>query len=80
MRLPAGMLGQGANIAQLQVSEANCAAVDLWIQTFAGFGFAADNDVEPKFHAARLYTVASITTNLILSYLATKALGLPRSY
>jgi alkylation response protein AidB-like acyl-CoA dehydrogenase len=80
MRLPAGMPGQEANFAQLLASEANCAAVDMWIQTFGGFSFAAGNDVERKFRAARFYTVAPISTNLILSYLATKALGLPRSY
>jgi alkylation response protein AidB-like acyl-CoA dehydrogenase len=50
------------------------------LRTFGGFGFAEDYDVERKFREARLYTVAPVSTNLILSYIATNALGLPRSY
>jgi alkylation response protein AidB-like acyl-CoA dehydrogenase len=52
----------------------------MCVQTFGGFGFAEDYDVERKFREARLYAVAPISTDLILSYLATKVLGLPRSY
>jgi alkylation response protein AidB-like acyl-CoA dehydrogenase len=52
----------------------------MCVQTFVGFGFAEDYDIERKFREPRLYTVALISTNLILSNLATKVLGLPRSY
>jgi alkylation response protein AidB-like acyl-CoA dehydrogenase len=72
--------GEEANLAKLLASEASCAAADMCVQTFGGYGFAEDYDVERKFREARLYTVAPISTNLILSYLATKVLGLPRSY
>jgi alkylation response protein AidB-like acyl-CoA dehydrogenase len=75
-----GNSGEEANLAKLLASESSCAAADMCVQTFGGFGFAEDYDVERKFREARLYTVAPISTNLILSYLATKALGLPRSY
>jgi alkylation response protein AidB-like acyl-CoA dehydrogenase len=75
-----GNAGDEANLPKLLDSEASCAAVDMCVQTFGGFGFAEDYDVEPKFREARLYTVAPISTNLILSYLASKALELPRSY
>ena len=60
--------------------EASWAAADMCVQTFGGFGFAEEYDVERKFREARLYTVAPISTNLILSYLAEHVLGLPRSY
>jgi alkylation response protein AidB-like acyl-CoA dehydrogenase len=72
--------GEEANLAKLLASEASWTAADMCVQTFGGFGFAEDYDVERKFREARLYTVAPVSTNLILSYLATKALDLPRSY
>jgi len=75
-----GNAGEEANRAKLLASEASCAAVDMCVQTFGGFGFAEDYDVERKYREARLFTVAPISTNLILSYLASKTLGLPRSY
>ncbi|MBW8754946.1 MAG: acyl-CoA/acyl-ACP dehydrogenase [Sphingomonadales bacterium] len=75
-----GNVGEEANLAKLLASEASWAAADMCVQTFGGFGFAEDYDVERKFREARLYTVAPVSTNLILSYLATNALGLPRSY
>jgi alkylation response protein AidB-like acyl-CoA dehydrogenase len=75
-----GNAGEQANLAKLLASEASWAAADMCVQTFGGFGFAEDYDVERKFREARLYTVAPVSTNLILSYLATKALDLPRSY
>jgi alkylation response protein AidB-like acyl-CoA dehydrogenase len=75
-----GNPGAEANLAKLLASEASWAAADMCVQTFGGFGFAEEYDVERKFREARLYTVAPISTNLILSYLAEHVLGLPRSY
>jgi len=73
-------VGAEANMAKLLASEASWEAADMCLQTFGGFGFAEEYDVERKFREARLYTVAPISTNLILSYLAEHVLGLPRSY
>jgi acyl-CoA dehydrogenase len=75
-----GNPGEEANMAKLLASEASWSAADMCVQTFGGFGFAEEYDVERKFREARLYTVAPISTNLILSYLAEHVLGLPRSY
>ncbi|WP_061924061.1 acyl-CoA dehydrogenase family protein [Altererythrobacter epoxidivorans] len=75
-----GNAGEEANMAKLLASEASWAAADMCVQTYGGFGFAEEYDVERKFREARLYTVAPISTNLILSYLAEHVLGLPRSY
>ena len=75
-----GNAGAEANMAKMLASEASWAAADMCVQTFGGFGFAEEYDVERKFREARLYTVAPISTNLILSYLAEHILGLPRSY
>ncbi|WP_128892669.1 acyl-CoA dehydrogenase family protein [Erythrobacter sp. HKB08] len=75
-----GNAGAEANIAKMLASEASWAAADMCVQTHGGFGFAEEYDVERKFREARLYTVAPISTNLILSYLAEHVLGLPRSY
>ena len=75
-----GNPGAEANMAKMLASEASWAAADMCVQTFGGFGFAEEYDVERKFREARLYTVAPISTNLILSYLAEHVLGLPRSY
>ncbi len=72
--------GAEANMAKLLASEASWAAADMCVQTHGGFGFAEEYDVERKFREARLYTVAPISTNLILSYLGEHVLGLPRSY
>jgi len=72
--------GEQANLAKLLASEASWAAADMCVQTHGGFGFAEEYDIERKFREARLYTVAPISTNLILSYLAEHVLGLPRSY
>jgi acyl-CoA dehydrogenase len=69
-----------ANTAKLLASEASWAAADTCLQTHGGFGFAEEYDVERKFRETRLYQVAPISTNLILSYLAEHVLGLPRSY
>mgnify|MGYP003324889540 CR=1 FL=1 len=75
-----GNAGEEANMAKMLASEASWAAADMCVQTFGGFGFAEEYDVERKFREARLYTVAPISTNLILSYLSEHVLGLPRSY
>src|SRR6058998_1799128 len=72
--------GAEANMAKLLAADASWAAADMCVQTFGGFGFAEEFDVERKFRETRLYQVAPISTNLILSYLAEHVLGLPRSY
>jgi acyl-CoA dehydrogenase len=69
-----------ANTAKLLASEASWQAADMCLQTHGGFGFAEDYDVERKFRETRLYQVAPISTNLILTYLSEHVLGLPRSY
>ena len=61
-------------------AEASWTAAEMCVQTHGGFGFAEEYDVERKFREARLYQVAPISTNLILSYLGEHVLGLPRSY
>lgn len=72
--------GAQANMAKMLASEAAWAAGEAAIQTHGGFGFAEEYDIERKFRETRLYQVAPISTNLILSYLAEHVLGLPRSY
>jgi len=72
--------GAEANMAKMLASEAAWAAADNCIQTFGGYGFAEEYDIERKFRETRLYRVAPISTNLILSYIATHELGMPRSF
>ncbi len=72
--------GTYANMAKLLSSEASWAAAEICMQTHGGFGVAEEYDVERKFREARLYQIAPISTNLILSYLAEHELDLPRSY
>ena len=72
--------GTEANMAKLLASEASWAAGDTCIQTHGGFGFAVDYDIERKFRETRLYQVAPISTNLILSHVATHELGMPKSF
>jgi alkylation response protein AidB-like acyl-CoA dehydrogenase len=72
--------GSEANMAKQLAAEASWAAADMCVQTFGGFGFAEEFDIERKFRETRLYTVAPISTNLVLSYIAEHVLGLPRSY
>jgi len=76
-RLPCGAQ---ANMAKHLAAKASWEAANVCLQTFGGFGFAAEYDVERKFRETRLYLVAPISTNLILSYIAEHVLGLPRSY
>jgi alkylation response protein AidB-like acyl-CoA dehydrogenase len=72
--------GAEANMAKMLAAEASWAAAEACVQTHGGFGFAEEFDVERKFRETRLYQVAPISTNLILSYLAEHVLGMPRSY
>ena len=73
-RRPGGQYGEAARRRRFLVCRRLC------VQTFGGFGFAEEYDVERKFRETRLYRVAPISTNMILSYLAEHVLGLPRSY
>ena len=75
-----GEVGAEANMAKMLAADASWAAAEACLQTHGGFGFATEYDVERKFRETRLYQVAPISTNLILSYLAEHVLGLPRSY
>jgi len=72
--------GEQANTAKLLAADASVEAANVCIQTHGGFGFAQEMDIERKFRETRLYQVAPISTNLILSYLSEHVLGLPRSY
>ena len=72
--------GAEANMAKMLASEASGQAADMCMQTHGGFGFAVEFDIERKFRETRLYQVAPISTNLILSYIAEHILDLPRSY
>jgi len=72
--------GSEANMAKLLASEASWKAADVCLQTHGGFGFAEEYDIERKFRETRLYQVAPISTNLILSHVATHVLGLPKSF
>ncbi|PWJ94478.1 alkylation response protein AidB-like acyl-CoA dehydrogenase [Mesorhizobium loti] len=72
--------GAEANMAKMLAADASNEAANVCIQTHGGFGFAEEYDVERKFRETRLYQVAPISTNLILSYLSEHVLGLPRSY
>ena len=72
--------GEEANMAKMLAADASWAAGEACIQTHGGFGFAEEYDIERKFRETRLYQVAPISTNLILSHVATHALGLPKSF
>jgi acyl-CoA dehydrogenase len=72
--------GTEANMAKMLASEASWYAADMCVQTHGGFGFAEEYDIERKFRETRLYQVAPISTNLILSHVATHVLGLPKSF
>jgi acyl-CoA dehydrogenase len=80
-RFEAGLpCGEEANMGKLLAAEASWAAAEACVQTHGGFGFAEEYDIERKFRETRLYQVAPISTNLILSYLGEHVLGMPRSY
>jgi alkylation response protein AidB-like acyl-CoA dehydrogenase len=72
--------GEQANMAKMLAAEAAWAAGEACVQTHGGFGFAEEYDVERKFRETRLYQVAPVSTNMVLSYIAEHVLGLPRSY
>ncbi|SFH95587.1 hypothetical protein SAMN05216304_101114 [Bosea sp. OK403] len=72
--------GAEANMAKMLAADASFEAANACIQTHGGFGFAEEYDIERKFRETRLYQVAPISTNLILSYLSEHVLGMPRSY
>jgi alkylation response protein AidB-like acyl-CoA dehydrogenase len=72
--------GTEANMAKMLASEASWYAADMCIQTHGGFGFAEEYDIERKFRETRLYQVAPISTNLILSHVGTHVLGMPKSF
>ncbi len=72
--------GEEANMGKMLAADAAWAAAEACVQTHGGFGFAEEYDVERKFREARLYQVAPISTNLVLSYIGEHVLGMPRSY
>jgi acyl-CoA dehydrogenase len=72
--------GAQANMAKLLAADASWEAANAALQTYGGFGFAEDYDIERKFRETRLYQVAPVSTNLILAYIAEHVLNLPRSY
>ena len=72
--------GTDANMSKMLASEASWYAADMCVQTHGGFGFAEEFDIARKFRETRLYQVAPISTNLILSHVATHALDLPKSF
>jgi acyl-CoA dehydrogenase len=72
--------GAEANMAKLLAADASWEAANVCLQTFGGFGFAAEYDVERKFRETRLYQVAPVSTNMILSYIGEHVLGMPRGF
>jgi acyl-CoA dehydrogenase len=72
--------GAQANMAKLLAADASWEAANVALQTYGGFGFAEDFDIERKFRETRLYQVAPVSTNLVLAHLAEHVLGLPRSF
>ena len=72
--------GAEANMAKYLAAKASWEAANMCMQTFGGFGFASEYDIERKFRETRLYQVAPVSTNLIYAYIAEHILGLPRSF
>ena len=72
--------GKEANISKLLAAEASWEAAEAAMQTFGGFSFAEEYNIERKFRETRLYQIAPVSTNMILAYVAHKVLGFPRSY
>ena len=72
--------GPQANMSKLLAADASWEAANACLQTHGGFGFASEYDIERKFRETRLYQVAPISTNLILSYIGEHVLGMPKSY
>ena len=71
---------QNRTVAKMLAADASWAAAEACVQTHGGFGFAEEYDIERKFREARLYQVAPISTNLILSYIGEHVLDMPRSF
>jgi acyl-CoA dehydrogenase len=72
--------GADANIAKMLASEATWKAAEAAMQTHGGFSYAREYDIERKWREARLYQIAPISTNLVLSYVGQHVLGMPRSF
>ena len=72
--------GAEANMAKLLCSQASWAAANAAIDTHGGYGFAAEYDVERKFRESRLFSIAPISNNMVLNFIAEHVLGMPRSY
>ena len=72
--------GAEANMAKMLAAEASWEAANVCLQTHGGYGFATEYEIERKFRETRLYQIAPISTNFILSFIAQNVLGLPRSY
>ena len=72
--------GSEANMAKYLASEASWQAADMCMQTHGGFAFAEEYDVERKFRETRLYRIAPVSNNLILSFIGEHILGMPKSY
>jgi acyl-CoA dehydrogenase len=72
--------GAEANMAKMLAADASKEAGDVCLETHGGYGFAEEYDVERKFRETRLYQVAPVSTNLILSYVGTHVLGMPKSF
>jgi acyl-CoA dehydrogenase len=72
--------GAEANMAKMLAADASKEAADVCIQTHGGYGFAEEYDIERKFRETRLYQVAPVSTNLILSYIGTHVLGMPKTF
>ncbi|TAK81649.1 MAG: acyl-CoA dehydrogenase [Betaproteobacteria bacterium] len=72
--------GEDANVAKLLASEASWQAAEACMQTYGGFGYAREYDVERRWREARIAQIAPISTNLVLAYIAEHVLGMPRSY
>ena len=72
--------GEESNLAKLLAADASWEAADMAMQTFGGFSFSEEYNIERKFRETRLYRIAPVSTNMILAYIAHKVLGMPRSY
>ena len=75
-----GNPGEEANLAKLLSADASWAAAEACLQTHGGFGFAEEYDVERKFRETRLYRIAPVSNNLVLSFIGEHVLGMPKSY
>ena len=72
--------GEESNLAKLLAADSSWESADMAMQTFGGFSFSEEYNIERKFRETRLYRIAPISTNMILAYISQKVLGMPRSY